>query len=284
MSSENQEEYYSMFFIDKDSISIKQIFTHNYWIYNETVKLPRINNVEFRNDILKAVLSKHNDKISLYRNDSLVQSVNLKKITQFQPDFPIDKLKDNFEKKLWKYNIGELKFELNFIDENTSFNVKDTINNTHLNYFDIFTFGTEQFLIPDTDNPTPIQIISYEKDKIKGKYYQSNISDEITINVFDLPKEINYLKGNWLTHIEYENDKIKLRLKFSDSHMVETFNEKSDTLEIQVLSDHNHIAILSDNPKPYKIRIYKTSNKQIEVLDYRRRNSKNEKLLYNKIE
>ena len=284
ISIDNEEENYSFFNIENDSIIVKQIIGWNYWVYNEEVKLPRTNKFQFENDSLKVMLSKHIDKVLLYRDDSLVQTINLERIEKFESGLTVDDLKECFKNKLWTYEIGNIKKEINFINENTSFDIKDTVNNTHLNYFDIFKLGTELFLIPQTDSPTPIQVETSKHNEIKGNYYLYNKSEEIDIMLSELPKQMKYLNGNWKTHLEFENESIELKVNFQNSKMIETFKMKKDTLDFQVLSDHNHIAIYKNTQKPYKLRIDKISDEQIEIRDYRRRNSKNEKLRYTKIE
>lgn len=284
MSIDNEDQNYSFFQIENDSIFVKQIIEWNYWIYNEEVKLPRTNKFQFENDSLKATLSEHIDKILLYRNDSLVQTINLKKMEKFESGLTLDDLKECFKKKSWKYKIGNTKRELNFINEKISFDIKDTVSNTHLNYFDIFKLGTELFLIPETDRPTPIHIETFRQDKIKGRCYFYNESDEIDIILSELPKQIKYLNGNWKTYVDIDNEKVELELNFKNSQMIENFKMKKDTSEFQVLSDNKHISIYNNTQTPYKLRIDKISDEQIEIRDYRRRNNNNEILRYTKIE
>jgi len=284
MSTDNEDENYSFFQIENDSIFVKQIIGLNYWIYNEEVKLPRTNKYQFENDSLKATLTEHVDKILLYRNDSLVQTINLKKIDKYESGITHDDLKECFKKKSWKYKIGNIERELNFINEKTSFDVKDTVNNTHLNYFDIFKLGTELFLIPETDRPIPIQIEKIRLDKLKGRYYLYKESDDIEIDLSELPKQLKYLNGHWKTYLEIDGEKIELELSFKNSQMIETFKMKKDTVDFQVLSDNKHISIYNNTQRPYKLRIDEISDEQIEIRDYRRRNNKNEILRYTKIE
>jgi len=284
MSTDNEDENYSFFQIENDSIFAKQIIGLNYWIYNEEVKLPRTNKYQFENDSLKATLTENVDKILLYRNDSLVQTINLKKIDKYESGITHDDLKECFKKKSWKYNIGNIERELNFINEKTSFDVKDTVNNTHLNYFDIFKLGTELFLIPETDRPIPIQIERIRLDKLKGRYYLYKESDDIEIVLSELPKQLKYLNGHWKTYLEIDSEKIELELSFKNSQMIETYKMKKDTVDFQALSDNKHISIYNNAQRPYKLRIDKISDEQIEIRDYRRRNNKNEILRYTKIE
>ena len=266
--------YYTLFSVTENELVAKEISEMG--SHSPLFHLNRRSKHEFSNDSLSAEFNPASNTINFLKHDSIIAISQVTEINESMVNMTIEevlKILTNKHIQLLVDNVNYL--ESNLFSNGLSFSIKDTVNIYPHNNYEVFQLDNQLFITLDLSYPRPIQIKTVSNSRIEGSilYHDTTAVKDCVILINELGKRKDKIYGEWIS--ENENTSLIINRK----NLILKFENKSDTVDYNLLNDGLHIAVIPSKSYKTKISKFRLDNDgDLEITDYRGRH---ENRIYN---
>jgi len=261
--------------IREDSLSIIFFSEYNYFTFKNEEKLKKVSNGIYKNERLKLICRRDDSLyVEIIRDDGFKENIVLSQVLRYNQGKLEDKFENVIKNKQIKYKIKENERIIDILNENYSIVKGKYYNQTRLNYYDILRFDKELFLIDDTDNIIPVQIIKISESNVKGKILPNNEMVEIDIKSREMMNFV--INESWKSEAYKKGNKINnsmSKMDFTNRDVLIYQKERVDTFE-WLIAENNLILIDKENRiRPQYLPIKKVTDNEF-ILENKKKGTK----------
>ncbi len=257
----------------EDSLTVKILSSFNYYMSNEPMHFKLVEKNTYENDSFKIVIHQSDSlEMKTYKNDRLIEVEKFFKLKQLNSTIDVNDLKTKLFEKSLEYKMEDYQVNADIIDSQRIYNYNVISTPIGFGYYDLFRFGSEVFILLNTEYPLPIQLGQFKtvEDHNVCRAYLRNEEGVLKVSSFKpLDQE---LIGRW--SIKNKNSKNLNSIKdfniSPDSIIINLKTEHQYKYELNRLSENNLYCLKSGITNPFLIRIDQNDD-EIEITNFRNR-------------